>query len=140
MLNLFDFKLRRLLCICIVCSSYAFILNSLYSLLPEILCHIYLFIFPGIVTTLYIKFTFDGLRYKLRSISCGALSSYTMALEKRKTALLNHRYLKGTWRRPLSLVQGPYTWEQNQWIVLYQKFLLLRLYVKFYKFLSKDIE
>ena len=104
------------------------------------MCHIYLFIFPGIVTTLYKKFTFDGLRYKLRSISCGALSSYTMALEKRKTALLNHRYRKGTWRRPLSLVQGPYTWEQNQWIVLYQNFLLMHLYVKFYKFLSKDIE
>ena len=39
------------------------------SFLPEFLYHIYLFIylfvFPGVVTIFYIKFTFDRLQYKL---------------------------------------------------------------------------
>lgn len=43
-----------------------------YSFLPEILYHICLFIFHGIVATLYKKFIFGGLQYKLGSINYGA--------------------------------------------------------------------
>ena len=38
----------------------------------------YLFVFPGVVTMFYIKFIFDVLQFKLRSINYGALSSYIM--------------------------------------------------------------
>ena len=46
---------------------------------------IYLF-FSGIVTALYIKFTFDGLQYKLWSINYGALKFIHYGAGKRKAA------------------------------------------------------
>ena len=96
----------------------------------------YLFVFPGVVTMFYIKFIFDVLQFKLRSINYGALSSYIM--EKKDSIIESIEDIGIEYEEDLYVQLKVLKLESRiSEIGFYQKFLLLCVHAKFYKFLAK---